>query len=212
MEKTQETTLRDRKKLATYLAIQRAALSIVCEQGYEAATAEAIAAKAEVSLRTLFNYFPSKDLAIIGKRTVLIDDQAAQEILEQAGRNLLRGICKVTRACIWDYPSDSALNMERIRLKMTHPALLRASIDQVSQLDSWLVRVLMSHLQKWPEKRRFADGLSSEEEAELLVGALSAGTRLQLRLAGVNGREETLEPEDIEAAVAMLARTGSITS
>ena len=61
-----EIGLRERKKLNTRNAIERAAVQIVLEQGYEAATAEAIAKRADVSLRTFFNYFPSKDVAIIG--------------------------------------------------------------------------------------------------------------------------------------------------
>lgn len=58
--------LRDRKKRRTRLAIERAVLSLTLERGYEATTVEDICAAAEVSRKTLFNYFPSKEAALTG--------------------------------------------------------------------------------------------------------------------------------------------------
>lgn len=58
-------TLRERKKLATWRAIQSAALRLFDEQGYEATTVEQIAAAANVSRATFFNYFAGKDAALL---------------------------------------------------------------------------------------------------------------------------------------------------
>ena len=58
-EPTQEG-LRYRKKLKARLAVERAALELVLEHGYDAVTVEAICARAEISKKTFFNYFPSK--------------------------------------------------------------------------------------------------------------------------------------------------------
>ena len=58
-------TLRERKKLATWRAIQSAALRLFDEQGYEATTVEQIAAAANVSRATFFNYFASKDATLL---------------------------------------------------------------------------------------------------------------------------------------------------
>ena len=59
------TSLRERKKLATWRAIQSAARQLFDEQGYEATTVEQIVAAANVSRATFFNYFAGKDATLL---------------------------------------------------------------------------------------------------------------------------------------------------
>ncbi|MFI8999792.1 TetR family transcriptional regulator [Streptomyces sp. NPDC053541] len=54
-------SLRERKKQKTRAAIRRATYRIAAEQGWEAATTEAIAAAAEVSPSTVARYFPVRE-------------------------------------------------------------------------------------------------------------------------------------------------------
>jgi AcrR family transcriptional regulator len=57
--------LRERKKAKTRAAMQRHALRLFREQGYEATTVEQIAEAAEVSASTFFRYFPTKEDVVI---------------------------------------------------------------------------------------------------------------------------------------------------
>lgn len=57
--------LRETKKARTRAALARAALKLVAEEGLHGTTIEAIAARADVSPRTFFNYFESKDEAVV---------------------------------------------------------------------------------------------------------------------------------------------------
>src|SRR5712692_1098848 len=57
--------LRERKKLKTREAIQREAMRLFQKHGYEETTIEQIAAGAEISPSTFFNYFPTKEDVVL---------------------------------------------------------------------------------------------------------------------------------------------------
>ena len=67
LPQTQEPCgLREQKKRQTSRDLHRAALHLVHEETLEAATISRIAELAGVSQRTFFNYFPTKEAAILG--------------------------------------------------------------------------------------------------------------------------------------------------
>lgn len=66
MSETAGVGLRERKKRATRQALHRAALRATLDRGLGQVTVEEIAESAMVSERTFFNYFTSKEDAVIG--------------------------------------------------------------------------------------------------------------------------------------------------
>jgi AcrR family transcriptional regulator len=74
--------LRERKRIATRKAIQRAVLELALERGLERVTIEEISKVADISPRTFFNYFVSKEAAIVGDSPDFIDGEALQHFVD----------------------------------------------------------------------------------------------------------------------------------
>ena len=81
---------RDRKKNATRRALRNAALTLVAERGLAHVTIEDITEAVDIAPRTFFNYFPSKESAVIGAdperieqmRTSLMERPQSETALE----------------------------------------------------------------------------------------------------------------------------------
>jgi AcrR family transcriptional regulator len=70
--------LRERQKRARRAALVDAAHELVDRQGIDMVTVDAICAEAGVSPRTFFNYFESKDDAVLGMEPLSIDAEVAE--------------------------------------------------------------------------------------------------------------------------------------
>jgi AcrR family transcriptional regulator len=113
--------LRERKKLKTRESIQREAMRLIQEQGYEKTTIEQIAAAVEVSPSTFFNYFPSKEDVVlydaydpmIGK---LLLERPIDEPLSVAIRHVLEEMAGI-------FERDREVILARARLWIKEPSL-----------------------------------------------------------------------------------------
>ncbi len=101
-------SLRERKKLATRRLLRRAALDLVAERGLANVTVEDIAEAAEVSPRTFFNYFPSKEAVLFGGDP----DRAAELrdgiVSEAPGKSALDALRVVLARTPRRWPTNSA--------------------------------------------------------------------------------------------------------
>jgi AcrR family transcriptional regulator len=135
-------TLRERKKLATWRAIQSAALRLFDEQGYEATTVEQIAAAANVSRATFFNYFAGKDATLLDQDPherrewqAMIAERPPDEPLWDSLSAILTGFCESLR---------DRMPLQR-RLKAESPAFAQSAQSFAEQF--------FSDLRHWVESR-----------------------------------------------------------
>ena len=79
--------LRERKKRERGQALRRAAIDLALEKGYANVTVEDICERCGVSRRTFFNYYSSKEEALLGRVDTVFDeeDQPAIEEFEAGG-------------------------------------------------------------------------------------------------------------------------------
>mgnify|MGYP001823594183 CR=1 FL=1 len=99
MQNPPEDSLRARKKRAARTQILTTAGRLIQERGYEQTTMRHIAAAAEVSYQTLYNYFPAKGDILFQLLVDRIEDASGQyaEVLRNFDGDLLEALDELAR-------------------------------------------------------------------------------------------------------------------
>jgi len=128
MEETMpvETGLRERKKAATRDALRRAALDLTSERGLDGFTVDDVCARVGVSQRTFFNYFPTKEAALL-----VWDDEARAAARDAvlgrpADEDPATALGEVL-ADVIGLTGDGAVWQRHVRLMRAHPELVARS-------------------------------------------------------------------------------------
>ncbi|MFI5889087.1 TetR/AcrR family transcriptional regulator [Actinoplanes sp. NPDC051513] len=115
---------RDRKKQQTRSALMSAALRLVDERGLDRVTVEEISAAADVSSRTFFNYFATKDDAILGD-PVMEGPVVCRRLLAQPPEvPIVDAVLQVFDPAIEQIQAERELWLLRMRVIKNNPALL----------------------------------------------------------------------------------------
>lgn len=113
---------RERKKQATRAALSEAAVRLSLEHGVENVTVEQIADEADVALRTFFNYFSSKEEAVVA------GDAARGEVLVERFRSRpeSESVLTALRVAVLGHVDDLTREgeMDALRMMRRSPSLL----------------------------------------------------------------------------------------
>jgi AcrR family transcriptional regulator len=125
-----KTGLRERKKAKTRAEIQRQALRLFRERGYEATTVGRIAEAAEVSESTFFRYFPTKEDVVLWDEFDPLIFEAFQAQPPELGaigalRNAIRDVMARASA------AEGAELRERLELLLSVPPLRATLVDRI---------------------------------------------------------------------------------
>jgi AcrR family transcriptional regulator len=129
--------LRERKKRATRRALHDAALRLALEHGLEHLTVEEISSAADVSVRTFFNYFPTKEQAIFGDDMFQADEGHAMAIMSDAA-DVLDGLYGVAMALVAATAPRREQVLMRWQLMERYPALLAQMFARFEQANEIL--------------------------------------------------------------------------
>lgn len=139
--------LRERKRVATHRAIQHAVLELATARGYEHVTVEDITAAVNVSPRTFFNYFASKEEAVVGELPKLSELDAAEQFLaEGESVTILAGLQRLFEAAADELSSDRIASQRRRELLRKHPVLFAKRMAYLHSFEVELTQLVNQRL------------------------------------------------------------------
>jgi AcrR family transcriptional regulator len=146
-------SLRERKKAATRLLLRRTALELVAERGLANVTVEDIAEAAQVSPRTFFNYFPSKEAVLFGgdpDRAAALRGAIASAVPGRPALDALRVVLtQDSEAMAGELRSlggDPAEWVRRMKVARTDPHVRAAHAAQMAMIERAIAEGLAARL------------------------------------------------------------------
>ncbi|WP_160050135.1 TetR/AcrR family transcriptional regulator [Nocardiopsis sp. FR4] len=179
--------LRERKKQATRRALQDAAVRLTLERGLEKVTVEEIAAEADVSTRTFFNYFATKEEALLGDVPGTPDEEARREfVVGGPTGDFVEDLITVLITSLVS-TDDLATRREHMRLRKQlmerEPQLVRGVLARFHNVETELAAAIAERT-----------GASPEDDHPLLVAAAAmAVMRHTMRRLHFSETEETAD-------------------
>lgn len=193
-------SLRARRKAETWLAIHEAAASLALERGLENATVEATAEAAGISPRTFFNYFATKDDAVLGVRAPTLDPALLEGFT--LDRDLLGQVARLLLA-VFRSALDGPDRVRRRQLIDEYPHLARRHKELSVEVEDLVRQTLTELLAQDPEWSVGIDRHSVEEVARMLVMLAGIPLRSAITSADRDGRT-SIQPEDLDAPLSLL--------
>jgi len=167
----EKISLRERKKTKTWESLVKISTRLFIEQGYDNTTVDQIVEKAEVSQRTFFRYFPSKEAVMFrdyekreqGLLRYLKEDEDGIEPYQRI-KNALLGMANA-------FDQDRETMLAEYKIVMGSKHLIALDIEQ----DSRLERHVHAALREFRGRPFLCD-----RDAELVGGAIFGSIRSAL--------------------------------
>lgn len=156
-----QSGLRERKRLATRRAIEFAALGLVGEKGLDKVTVDEISRIANISPRTFFNYFASKESALVGDAPELPPTEAITAYVHAASGTVFDGLGAMLANATEGESHDSELLLLRRGLLKEYPQLFALRMTAMRAFEEQLREVIALRL--------VADAPELSGDAELVL-------------------------------------------
>jgi len=138
-------SLRERHRARTFREIHEAAWELTQRGGYGATTVEAIAERAGVSRRTFFNYFPSKEDAVLGLKPVHMPQEDVERYRDPANGDEFSRTVRLFLAILRHSSRFSATGKERKELLAANPELSRKIGLHIMTAESLVATTIGEH-------------------------------------------------------------------
>jgi len=194
--------LRARKQRATRETIHRIAVHRALAVGPHNVTAAEISAEAGVSARTFFNYFPSKEDAMLGFHEDLPSDEELAAFAESASTDLLDELAQLIRNVFSASPTNRSIMRDRRELVHRHPELLQKQMARVLAVEQRIAPVVAERMRTDAKYRDLADHAAA---AQMLVMLAISSIRIAIRNATSSPQSSSTDATDERAIEASLS-------
>ncbi|ROP72515.1 TetR/AcrR family transcriptional regulator [Curtobacterium sp. PhB115] len=190
--RTPELGLRDRKRIETRHRIAEAARSLALEQDIDHTTIEQIAARAEVSPRTFFNYFESKEDAVLGHTELDLEPSTLDAHLATvAGESAAQAVVDLAFLVFGESFGDERERLARKEVIVRFPQLMRRQVSRMTTVAEAMTGAVRTILERDPA---WGPDAATPQAAEMLLGMCMTGLRS-------SARHEGSDPEEVRARV-----------
>jgi AcrR family transcriptional regulator len=185
--------LRERKKQQTRVLLEQMALELFGQQGYDATTVEEIAAGAEVSVRTFYRYFASKDDVLFARWAPVVE-MSRMAIKERDRRKApFVSLCEAMANASVYFEQERDVLLQLAALAKANPAL---RTRQLQEREHWM-NIIVEELAA--ESGRPLDDVRLHVVARVLHAGFQAGIDEWRRTGGTGSL-----PDAIRSAFAIV--------
>ncbi len=172
--KTAPLGLRERKRAQTRHRLEEAAVGLALRDGLDKVTIDAISERADVSPRTFFNYFDSKEDAILGVRPPDVTDEVlSAHLVRYDGADLIESLVGLLVTVMGPMIADSAFRETRMQVVRQNPHLLDGLMTRMAGITEQLTAAVRQLAQQHgPSGAEVSDAV-----AETLLTTCAGGIR-----------------------------------
>jgi AcrR family transcriptional regulator len=165
--------LRERRKKLTAAELEAAALRLFGERGFDSVTVDDIAVEADVSRRTFFRYFASKEDVLLADHFVQLARLREAMAARPPGETILTALRNAILSITGDFEDRKDMVILRGRIMRGTPSLQARSLV---------------HQRAWEEAMRemVADRLGVDPTVDLRPGVVAATALAAMRVAFTN--------------------------
>ena len=138
--------LRERKRFATARAIEMAALNLVAAKGLDKVTVDEISHTADISPRTFFNYFASKESALVGETPEPPTADAVAAYVNASSGSVFDGLGALLAAAVEGRSNDTELMLKRRSLLKDYPQLFAMRMAAMREFEDRVREIVVLRL------------------------------------------------------------------
>ncbi len=195
--------LRERKRAQTRRRLEEAAIGLALRDGLDKVTVDAISERAEVSPRTFFNYFDSKDDAILGVSPPDISPETVtRHLARYDGADLVESIIGLIISILGPSIDEPAMRRSRLDVIRQHPQLLERLMARMARMTEQLTAAASTLIAR--NGTRAENEVVSDGVAETMLMTCAGGIRAATKQWSTT--DDDLSLDELEQRAVLLVR------